>query len=121
MGDASVKIFTAKRIITMNPALPFAEAIAVRGDRILGVGTVEDLAQWGDYELSEQFKDHILMPGFVEAHTHVLAGAVWEFPYVGFYDRADPAGRTWLGCQTIASVVDRLAECERDLSDPDQT
>ena len=121
MGDASVKIFTAKRIITMNPALPFAQAIAVRGDRILGVGTVEDLAQWGDHELSEQFKDHILMPGFVEAHTHVMAGAVWEFPYVGFYDRADPAGRTWLGCQTIASVVDRLAECERDLNDPDQT
>lgn len=121
MGDASVKIFTAKRIITMNPALPFAQAIAVRGDRILGVGTVEDLAQWGDHELIEQFKDHILMPGFVEAHTHVMAGAVWEFPYVGFYDRADPAGRTWLGCQTIASVVDRLAECERDLNDPDQT
>ena len=105
----------------MNPALPFAQAIAVRGDRILGVGTVEDLAQWGDHELSEQFNDHVLMPGFVEAHTHVMAGAVWEFPYVGFYDRADPTGGTWLGCQTIASVVDRLAECERDLNDPDQT
>jgi predicted amidohydrolase YtcJ len=121
MGAESVKIFTAKRIITMNPALPFAQAIAVQGDRILGVGTVEDLAQWGDHELSEQFKDHILLPGFVEAHTHVMAGAVWEFPYVGFYDRVDPAGRTWLGCQTIASVVDRLAECERDLNDPAQT
>jgi hypothetical protein len=121
MGAASVKIFTAKRIITMNPALPFAQAIAVQGDRILGVGTVEDLAQWGDHEVSEEFKDHILLPGFVEAHTHVMAGAVWEFPYVGFYDRVDPAGRTWLGCQTIASVVDRLAECERDVNDPAQT
>jgi hypothetical protein len=85
------------------------------------VGTVEDLAQWGDHEVSEEFKDHILLPGFVEAHTHVMAGAVWEFPYVGFYDRVDPAGRTWLGCQTIASVVDRLAECERDVNDPAQT
>jgi hypothetical protein len=121
MSDANVKIFTAKRIITMSPTLPFAQAIAVRGDRILGVGTVDDLSQWGDYELNEQFKDHILLPGFVEAHSHVMAGAVWEFPYVGFYDRSDPAGRTWLGCQTIASVVDRLAQCERDLSDPDQT
>lgn len=121
MSNESVEIFTAKRIITMSPALPFAQAIAVRGDRILGVGTVDDLSQWGDYELNEQFKDHILLPGFVEAHSHVMAGAVWEFPYVGFYDRADPAGRTWLGCQTIAAVVDRLAECERDLTDPDQT
>ena len=105
----------------MNPAVPVAQAIAVQGDRILGVGTVGDLAQWGDYELDEQFKDHILMPGFVEAHSHVMAGAVWEFPYVGFYDRPDPLGQTWLGCQTIAAVVDRLAECERDLKDPDQT
>ena len=121
MSDAKVTIFIGKRIITMNPAVPVAQAIAVQGDRILGVGTVEDLARWGDYELDEQFRDHILMPGFVEAHSHVMAGAVWEFPYVGFYDRPDPLGHTWLGCQTIAAVVDRLAECERDLKDPDQT
>ena len=63
MGDASLKIFTAKRIITMNPALPFAEAIAVQGDRILGLGTIEDLAQWGDNEVDDQIKEHILLPG----------------------------------------------------------
>lgn len=121
MSDAKVTIFTGKKIITMNPAMPVAQAIAVQGDRILGVGTVGDLAQWGDYELNEQFKNYVLMPGFVEAHSHVMAGAVWEFPYVGFYDRSDPLGHTWLGCQTIAAVVDRLAECERELRDPDQT
>ena len=120
MGDASLKIFTAKRIITMNPALPFAEAIAVQGDRILGLGTIEDLAQWGDYEVDDQFKDHILLPGFVEAHTHVMTGGVWEFPYVGFYDRVDPTGRTWSGCRDLSSVVERLQECERDLEDPQQ-
>ena len=120
MGDASLKIFTAKRIITMNPALPFAEAIAVQGDRILGLGTIEDLAQWGDYEVDDQFKDHILLPGFVEAHTHVMTGGVWEFPYVGFYDRVDPTGRTWSGCRDLNSVVERLQECERDLEDPQQ-
>jgi predicted amidohydrolase YtcJ len=121
VSDAKVTIFTGKKIITMNPAVPVAQAIAVQGDRILGVGTVEDLAQWGDYELDEQFKDHVLMPGFVEAHSHVMAGAVWEFPYVGFYDRPDPLGHTWSGCQTIAAVVDRLVECERELKDPEQT
>ena len=120
MGDASLKIFTAKRIITMNPALPFAQAIAVQGDRILGLGTIEDLAQWGDYEVDDQFKDHILLPGFVEAHTHVMTGGVWEFPYVGFYDRVDPTGRTWSGCRDLSSVVGRLQECERDLEDPQQ-
>lgn len=103
----------------MNPALPFATAIAVQGERIVGVGTIEDLAQWGDHEVHDEFKDHVLLPGFVEAHTHVMAGAVWEFPYVGFYDRADPAGRIWGGCRTIDSVVERLTECERDLNDPD--
>ena len=59
MGNASLKIFTAKRIITMNPALPFATAIAVQGERIVGVGTIEDLAQWGDHEIHDEFKDHV--------------------------------------------------------------
>ena len=37
-------IYPARRIITMNPAIPFAEAVAVRDGRVLAVGTVEELA-----------------------------------------------------------------------------
>lgn len=32
-------IFTARTIVTMNPALPRAEAVAVRDGRVVGAGT----------------------------------------------------------------------------------
>ncbi len=82
-----ITIFKAKKVITMNPAQPTAEAVAVRGDRILAVGPIEELASWGEYTLNDDFADHVITPGFIEAHSHVMAGGMWTMPYVGFFDR----------------------------------
>ena len=76
-------IYPARRIITMNPALPFATAVAVRDGRVLGVGTAEELALWGEHVIDDRFADKVLLPGFIEAHSHVMAGGMWELPYVG--------------------------------------
>lgn len=108
-------IYPARRVLTMNPAQPSAEAVAVQGDRILGVGQIEQLAQWGDHTVDHRFADHVLTPGFVEAHSHVMAGGMWEFTYVGFYDRRDPNGRVWPGCRSIGDVIERLREAESNL------
>jgi predicted amidohydrolase YtcJ len=111
-------IYPARRIITMNPAVPFAEAVAVRDGRVLAVGTVEELAGWGEHIIDNTFDDKVLTPGFIEAHTHVMAGGVWQFPYVGFFDRKDPEGKVWTGCKSVDEVLDRLAEYESQLAEP---
>ncbi len=111
-------IYPARRVITMNPAFPFAEAVAVRDGRVLGVGTVEELAGWGEHSVDNTFADKVLTPGFIEAHTHVMAGGVWQFPYVGFFDRKDPHGKLWKGCKNVEEVLDRLAEYESAITDP---
>jgi len=113
-------IYPARRIITMNPAVPFAEAVAVRDGRVLAVGTVEELASWGEHTVDDTFADKVLTPGFIEAHTHVMSGGVWQFPYVGFFDRKDPQGKLWTGCKNIEQVLDRLAEYESAITDPAQ-
>ncbi len=116
----SATIYTARRIITMNRALPFAEAVAVRDGRVLAVGSVEELLSWGPAEVDEQFHDKVLTPGFIEAHTHVMSGGVWQLPYVGFFDRKDPRGRVWTGCASIEDVVERLIEVESAMEDPNE-
>ena len=83
-----ITVYPVRRLITMNPALPSAEAVAVRGDRILGVGSLDELMRWGDHRVDDTFRDHVLTPGFVEAHSHVMSGGTWEHVYVGFFDRA---------------------------------
>ena len=116
----STTVYPARRVITMNPALPSAEAVAVRDGRILGVGSLDELATWGDHRIDDTFRDHVLTPGFVEAHSHVMAGGMWQHVYIGYFDRRDPAGRVWPGCRNIDEVVNRLREAEAAMTDPDQ-
>ena len=111
-------IYPAARIITMNPARPHATHVAVREGRILGAGTLEELAGWGDYRLDGRFADKVLMPGLVEGHSHVMEGSLWAYVYCGFFDRMDPEGRVWAGLKSIDAVVERLAEAAGALEDP---
>ena len=117
---SDITVYPARRLITLNPAVPSAEAVAVRGGRILGVGSIDELARWGDHRVDDTFRDHVLTPGFIEAHSHVMSGGTWEHVYVGFFDRRDPGGRVWPGCKSIDEVVARLREADDAMIDPDQ-
>jgi len=110
-------IFSAKRIITMNPSRPFASHVAVRDGRVLGVGTLEELQTWGEAEVDDRFTDLTLMPGLIEGHSHLIEGALWDQVYVGYYDRTGPDGKVWPGLTTIDAVVERLAEADAALED----
>ncbi len=112
------RVFTARRIITMNPALPSGEAVAIRDGRILAVGTLEEVQGWDpEAPVDETFADKVLTPGFIEAHSHVMAGGMWTMPYVGFFDRRDPKGKVWPGCQSLETVIERLIEAEAEMGD----
>ncbi len=85
-----ITIYPARTIHTMNPAVPTATAVAVTDGRVLAVGTDDEVAAWGrgtEVVVDDRFRDHVLVPGFVEAHSHVMAGGMWAFPYVGYFDR----------------------------------
>ena len=119
-ADETVTVFRARRVLTMAPPAPTAEAVAVRGGRIIGVGSLDEMAAHGPHTVDDRFADAVLLPGFVEAHCHVMAGALWNFTYVGYFDRTDPDGRVWEGCRDTASVVDRLADAAHAMdTDPD--
>ncbi len=115
-----VVVYRASRIVTMEPANPAAEAIAVRDGRILAVGSVDEMSIWGDFTFDDTFADHVLYPGFVEAHSHHLEGGIWAFEYVGFFDRQGPDGVVRQGLKSIDALITRLRELEGAMSDPDE-
>ena len=117
----AITIFAARKILTMNTYQPAATHVAVREGRILGTGSLDELAEWGDYTIDKSFADKVLLPGFVEAHCHAMNGSVWENTYVGYFDRTDPDGRVWPGIKDLDGVLDRLREIERTLGDPERT
>lgn len=112
-------VFSAKKIVTMNPQKPEASHVALREGRILAVGSLEEIATWGDYELDERFADKVLFPGLVEGHAHTMEGTLWRYVYCGYFDRMDPNGKTWKGNKSIEDVLASLSAAEALLEDPD--
>ncbi len=71
-------VFPARRIVTMDPSMPSATAVAVRDDRVVAVGTMDTLRPWLDaheYEIDERLKNKVLLPGFIDPHLHPGLGA----------------------------------------------
>ena len=59
------------QVVTVDPAMPQAEAIAIRGDRILAVGTTEAmLGHRGAGTEVIDLQGQMAMPGFIEGHGH---------------------------------------------------
>ena len=106
----TTRIFNAARIITMNPALPRATHVAVRDGRILAVGDADDMTDLGPVEHDTRFAGKVLLPGFVEGHSHLHEGAAWRDPYLGFFDRRAPDGSIAPGLKSIGAVVARLKQ-----------
>jgi predicted amidohydrolase YtcJ len=117
--DGRGTIFTARRVVTLDPAVPFAGAVAVRDGRILGVGSAEELgSHWGAMPIDGRFADGVLLPGFVEAHSHSFEGAVWEWEYVGYFPRLGPDGVMRPGCRTFDELIAELRRLDAALDDP---
>ncbi|GIV58828.1 MAG: amidohydrolase [Rhodothermaceae bacterium] len=61
------------RIVTMDPARPEAQALAVRGDTIVAVGTNEAIdALAGPSTEVLDVEGQFVMPGFIEGHGHYM-------------------------------------------------
>ena len=71
---SSHQLFINADILTMHDALPTAEGLVVEHGRISFVGTTEEVlsrARW--YSRVIDFGGNVLMPGFVDAHSHFLS------------------------------------------------
>ncbi len=67
------------RIVTMDPERPVVDALAVRGGRIVALGTPEEVeghAAPGTEVL--ELGDAVCYPGFVEPHMHLWATALFH-------------------------------------------
>jgi predicted amidohydrolase YtcJ len=70
------RIFVGARVWTGDPGRPLAEALAVRGTRVLAVGTnagVRSHAAKGTEVVD--LRGRFVAPGFIDGHLHLLGGS----------------------------------------------
>lgn len=90
-----IRVYTARTIITMNASLPRATAVAVRGDHIVEVGSIDSMQPWltqHEHVIDSQFENSVIVPGLIDPHLHPAMAAVilpmefvtameWRFPW----------------------------------------
>jgi predicted amidohydrolase YtcJ len=111
---SQITVYPARNVVTMDPAQPVADAVAVRDGRILAVGSIDECTGWGPHEVDRRFVDHVLTPGMIEAHGHTLEGAFSLIPYVGWFDRHRVDGGIASGIRSYDALLDRLREIDAD-------
>jgi hypothetical protein len=64
-------VLTNGRVVTVDDALPEGEALAVRGGRVVAVGSSEEIAAHvGDATDVVDLEGRLAIPGFIEGHGH---------------------------------------------------
>lgn len=99
----------------MDASHPFATHIAVDNGKIVGLGDNEVKTLFPDFEVNETFKDKTILPGFIEAHSHALAGQDGVIAYAGYFDRPSVDGSTLKGHTDVPSLLAYLSEVEKKL------
>lgn len=88
--DPADLVLHSGRVWTLDAGRPEAQAVAVRGERIVRVGSdAEALALRGPGTRSIDLAGRLLLPGFNDAHTHFESACDWEFQ-VALYDASEP-------------------------------
>jgi predicted amidohydrolase YtcJ len=84
--DTPTMIFIGGTILTVDRDFSEAEAMAIRGNRIIAIGAEADVrAAAGESATVFNLDGKVMLPGFVDPHTHVVAGAIVDgiMDYVG--------------------------------------
>ncbi|GBC83035.1 N-substituted formamide deformylase [bacterium HR10] len=88
-AEADLVILGAK-IWTGNPRQPYAEALAIGGERILAVGASADVRTMiGPKTQVLELKGRLVLPGFIDNHTHFVNGG-FQLLSVDLRDARDP-------------------------------
>jgi predicted amidohydrolase YtcJ len=65
------QVFVNADVVTMNPALPSAQAFALLDDRFAAVGSNQELRRWAERQSRVvDLGGHTVVPGFIESHSH---------------------------------------------------
>src|SRR5438128_226220 len=89
MSEPADLILHGGRVWTVDPERPEARAVAVRGDRFVAVGPEQEvLGLRGPATQVIELGDRLVLPGFIDAHTHFENAAAWLFR-VSLYEVGD--------------------------------
>lgn len=86
-----MKILTAQYVLPISAELIENGAIAFEKDKIIAVGTIKEITERFPEAETENFGESVILPGFVNCHSHLEITAMR-----GFLDEFDADFSSWL-------------------------
>ena len=99
-------ILSDGRVYTLDEAMPWAEAVAIRDGRIVAVGTDQEVLNRFQGQVFE-LGGRMVLPGFHDSHVHPMYGGIQLI-------QCDLSG-----AGSVAALVDGVAECDAALPEGD--
>lgn len=121
---SKVTVYLARRVRTMDPGRPVAEAIAVMDGKVLSTGTLASMQPWlsrHEHEIVDTFKDKVILPGLIDPHTHFSISAGYlALVYIGPIESPGPSGinPAVLTMDEVLRTLKKAHEAEPDPAKP---
>ncbi len=119
---SKITVYTARKVRTMDPGRPLAEAVAVMDGKVVSTGTLASMKPWLDrheHVIDNTLADKVILPGFIDPHTHFYQSSCYlALHYVGPLDTTRPIVPQ-SGLLTHEDVVAKLRAIHE--SEPDRT
>jgi len=118
-----IVIYPAKEVVTLDPAKPTVQAVAVVGDRILATGSLDELQQRAHeqpYRVDNTFADQVIVPGFIAQHDHpLLAALTMTSVIIAIEDWVLPQG-TSKAAKSHQEYLERLSDANAAMKNPNE-
>ena len=76
-GSSAERIFFHAKVFTGDPQNPYAEAVAIRGDKIVAVGNLPEVVKSAPANAERvDLEGKSLFPGFIDSHSHSIDGGL---------------------------------------------
>jgi predicted amidohydrolase YtcJ len=76
-GDSTERIFFDAKVFTGDPQNPYAEAVAIRGNKIVAVGNASEVMKVVSASAERvDLGGKSLFPGFIDSHSHSIDGGL---------------------------------------------
>jgi predicted amidohydrolase YtcJ len=76
-ANSHERIFFHAKVFTADPQNPYAEAVAIRADTIIAVGTLPEVSKSVSANAERvDLEGNSLFPGFIDSHSHSIDGGL---------------------------------------------
>jgi predicted amidohydrolase YtcJ len=118
---AKITVYRARRVVTMDPGRPHAEAIAVMDGKVVSTGSVASMRPWlerHEHVIDDTLAGKVILPGLIDPHTHFgMSAGFLALAYIGPIESPGPHGMN-AALRTHEEVMAKLRAAHRAEADP---